>query len=157
MIKLLLLVLSAGLFIPARMPSKAPLLEHRAQAPVPAVVGAVVGEKVRGAPYAVWADADNDGLVDGYVANGAYVKGTPPGYQLALGRVAIATQAGQVPAASTTGVRRGFLKGAVIGAPVAAKPGAVWADINADGLVDGYVYKGQYYSGAPQRVPRHLP
>jgi hypothetical protein len=25
----------------------------------------------------------------------------------------------------------------------------VWADRNNDGVVDGYVYNGQYYAGAP--------
>ncbi|HWJ38688.1 MAG TPA: glycine zipper domain-containing protein, partial [Sphingomicrobium sp.] len=41
------------------------------------------------------------------------------------------------------------LQGAVIGAAVGGLAGAVWADRNNDGVVDGYVYNGQYYPGAP--------
>ena len=41
------------------------------------------------------------------------------------------------------------LQGAVIGAAVGGLAGAVWADRNNDGMVDGYVYNGQYYTGAP--------
>src|SRR6478609_6216004 len=41
------------------------------------------------------------------------------------------------------------LQGAVIGAAVGGLAGAVWADRNNDGVVDGYVYNGQYYAGAP--------
>jgi hypothetical protein len=37
----------------------------------------------------------------------------------------------------------------VIGAAVGGIAGAVWADRNNDGVVDGYVYNGQYYAGAP--------
>lgn len=154
--KLSILALAAILLVNARLPGKAPPVVSGAQAASPAIEGASIGAKVAGAPFAVWADSDNDGLVDGYVANGAYVPGTPPGYQPALGRVAAsgspnvgAEQPAPAPVAS------GPLKGAVIGAPVAGKPGAVWGDINADGQVDGYVYKGQYYSGAPRRASKH--
>ena len=41
------------------------------------------------------------------------------------------------------------LQGAVIGAAVGGLAGAIWADQNNDGVVDGYVYNGQYYAGAP--------
>ena len=41
------------------------------------------------------------------------------------------------------------LEGAVIGAAVGGLAGAVWADRDNDGRVDGYVYNGQYYAGAP--------
>ena len=41
------------------------------------------------------------------------------------------------------------LQGAVIGAAVGGVAGAIWADRNNDGQVDGYVYNGQYYAGAP--------
>ncbi len=37
----------------------------------------------------------------------------------------------------------------MIGAAVGGLAGAVWADRNNDGQVDGYVYNGQYYAGAP--------
>ena len=45
--------------------------------------------------------------------------------------------------------------GAAIGAAVGGLGGAVWADANNDGCVDGYVREGQYYSGGPvvQPVP----
>ena len=41
------------------------------------------------------------------------------------------------------------LEGAVIGAAVGGLAGAIWADRDNDGRVDGYVYNGQYYAGAP--------
>ena len=41
------------------------------------------------------------------------------------------------------------LEGAVIGAAVGGVAGAIWADQNNDGRVDGYVYNGQYYTGSP--------
>ena len=33
----------------------------------------------------------------------------------------------------------------MIGAAVGGLAGAIWADRNNDGVVDGYVYNGQYY------------
>jgi phage tail tape-measure protein len=103
----------------------------------------------------VWADNNNDGYVDGYVYNGQYYAGTPQGYDPsthsvlasaatgALGGAAIGAAAGAVlPGVSV-------LQGAVIGAAVGGLAGAVWADRNNDGVVDGYVYNGQYYAGAP--------
>lgn len=42
-----------------------------------------------------------------------------------------------------------LLTGAVIGAAVGGIAGAVWADSNNDGRVDGYMREGQYYEGAP--------
>src|SRR5436309_1078517 len=47
------------------------------------------------------------------------------------------------------GAAIGAAGGAVIGAAVGGLAGAVWADRNNDGVVDGYVYNGQYYTGAP--------
>ena len=41
------------------------------------------------------------------------------------------------------------LAGLQIGQPVDVLAGAIWADRNNDGYVDGYVYSGQYYPGAP--------
>jgi hypothetical protein len=41
----------------------------------------------------------------------------------------------------------------VIGAAVGGLAGAIWADQNNDGRVDGYVYNGQYYAGAPSSTP----
>ena len=45
------------------------------------------------------------------------------------------------------------LEGAVIGAAVGGVAGAIWADRDNDGRVDGYVYNGQYYTGAPTAAP----
>ena len=45
----------------------------------------------------------------------------------------------------------------MIGAAVGGLAGAVWADRNNDGVVDGYVYNGQYYAGAPQAAPAPPP
>ena len=42
------------------------------------------------------------------------------------------------------------LEGAAIGAVVGGLAGAVWADRNNDGYVDGYYQNGQYYAGTPQ-------
>ena len=44
----------------------------------------------------------------------------------------------------------GILEGAAVGAAIGGLAGAVWADNNNDGYVDGYVQNGQYYTGAPQ-------
>jgi hypothetical protein len=47
--------------------------------------------------------------------------------------------------------------GAVIGAAVGGLAGAIWADRNNDGVVDGYVYNGQYYNGGPAAAPMPAP
>ena len=110
---------------------------------------------IGGLAGAIWSDTNNDGYVDGYTYNGQYYAGTPTGYDPAthsvlasaatgaLGGAAIGAAAGAV----LPGV--GILQGAVIGAAVGGLAGAVWADRNNDGVVDGYVYNGQYYNGAP--------
>jgi hypothetical protein len=41
------------------------------------------------------------------------------------------------------------IEGAAVGAAVSGVSGAVWADSNNDGYVDGYVYNGQFYAGTP--------
>src|SRR5206468_6347239 len=41
------------------------------------------------------------------------------------------------------------IEGAAVGAAIGGLAGAVWADNNNDGYVDGYVYNGQYYAGSP--------
>src|SRR3954464_3851739 len=115
------------------------------------IEGAAVGAAIGGLAGAVWADNNNDGYVDGYVQNGQYYPGTPQGYDPtthgvvtgALGGAALGAAAGAVlPGVS-------ILQGAVIGAAVGGLAGAIWADRNNDGVVDGYVYNGQYYAGAP--------
>jgi hypothetical protein len=122
---------------------------------VSVIEGAAVGAAIGGLAGAVWADTNNDGYVDGYAYNGQYYAGTPTGYDPAthsvlasaatgaLGGAAIGAAAGAI----LPGV--GILQGAVIGAAVGGLAGAIWADRNNDGVVDGYVYNGQYYNGAP--------
>ena len=119
------------------------------------IEGAAVGAAIGGLAGAVWADNNNDGYVDGYMSNGQYYAGAPTGYDPnthsvlasaatgALGGAAIGAAAGAV----LPGL--GILQGAVIGAAVGGLAGAIWADRNNDGMVDGYVYNGQYYQGAP--------
>src|SRR6059058_2606048 len=122
---------------------------------VSVIEGAAVGAAIGGLAGAVWADNNNDGYVDGYSYNGQYYAGTPQGYDPnthsvfagaatgALGGAALGAAAGAViPGVSV-------LQGAVIGAAVGGLAGAIWADRDNDGRVDGYVYNGQYYAGAP--------
>jgi hypothetical protein len=122
---------------------------------VSVIEGAAVGAAIGGLAGAVWADTNNDGYVDGYVYNGQYYAGSPQGYDPnthsvlasagmgALGGAALGAAAGAViPGVS-------ILQGAVIGAAVGGLAGAVWADQNHDGVVDGYMQNGQYYTGAP--------
>ena len=40
-------------------------------------------------------------------------------------------------------------EGAIAGAAIGGLSGAIWADQNNDGYVDGYVYNGNYYAGTP--------
>ena len=49
-----------------------------------------------------------------------------------------------------------LLTGAAIGAAVGGLAGAVWADANNDGCVDGYVRVGQYYYGSPVVQPTNV-
>jgi outer membrane lipoprotein SlyB len=115
------------------------------------IEGAAVGAGIGGLAGAVWADNNNDGYVDGYVQNGQYYAGQPQGYDPTLRRVATGALGGAalgaVGGALIPGL--GVLEGAVIGAAVGGVAGAIWADRNNDGRVDGYVYNGQYYQGAP--------
>ena len=130
---------------------------------VSVIEGAAVGAAIGGLAGAIWSDTNNDGYVDGYTYNGQYYAGTPTGYDPnthsvlasaatgALGGAALGAVAGAViPGVSV-------LQGAVIGAAVGGLAGAVWADRDNDGLVDGYVYNGQYYAGAPQARLRLRP
>lgn len=127
------------------------------------LVGVAPGDAIDGLAGAVWADKNNDGYVDGYLYNGQYYSGVPTGYDPttrsvlagaargALGGAALGAASGAViPGVSV-------LQGAVIGAAVGGLKGAIWADRNNDGVVDGYVYNGQYYSGAPSATPLRAP
>lgn len=118
---------------------------------VSVIEGAAVGAAIGGLAGAVWADRNNDGYVDGYVQNGQYYAGSPQGYDPTARRVitgaGLGAGAGALAGAVIPGL--GILEGAVIGAAVGGLAGAIWADRDNDGRVDGYVYNGQYYQGAP--------
>ena len=55
-----------------------------------------------------------------------------------------------------TALPPGAIEGAMIGAAINGIPGAIWADRNNDGYVDGYVRNGQYFPGTPQGYDRAL-
>jgi hypothetical protein len=113
--------------------------------------GAIAGAAIGGLAGAIWSDQNNDGYVDGYTYNGQYYAGTPAGYDPTLGRIATGAVGGAALGAVAGAVIPGVsvLQGAVIGAAVGGLAGAVWSDQNNDGVVDGYIYNGQYYQGAP--------
>ena len=48
------------------------------------------------------------------------------------------------------------IEGAAVGAAIGGLAGAIWADRNNDGVVDGYVYNGQYYAGAPSATAQPM-
>ena len=122
---------------------------------VSVIEGAAVGAAIGGLAGAVWSDNNNDGYVDGYSYNGQYYAGSPQGYdpntRSVLGSAATGALGGAALGAAAGAVIPGVsvLTGAVIGAAVGGLAGAIWADRNNDGVVDGYVYNGQYYQGAP--------
>jgi hypothetical protein len=122
------------------------------------IEGALIGAAVGGIAGAIWADHDNDGRADGYYMNGQYYAGTPAGYTVGtrtctnVGRSAL-TGAG-VGAAAGAGVGAlarnvSVLEGAIAGAAIGGIAGALWADSNNDGCVDGYMRDGRYYEGVP--------
>jgi uncharacterized membrane protein len=119
------------------------------------IEGAAVGAVIGGLGNAIWSDRNNDGYVDGYVQNGQYYAGTPQGYDPTLRRVGTGALGGAALGAAAGAVipGLGILEGAVIGAVVGGVAGAIWADRDNDGRVDGYVYNGQYYAGAPTATP----
>ena len=126
---------------------------------VSALEGALAGAVVGGLAGAIWADRNNDGCVDGYVREGRYYEGRPQssGYAerscpTTLGGAATGAAIGGVGGAGVGAVVGGInpLQGAAIGAVVGGIAGAIWADRNNDGCVDGYVREGRYYEGAPQ-------
>lgn len=125
-----------------------------------ALTGAIIGAGVGGLAGAIWADSNNDGRADGYVYNGQYYAGEPAGYQnasstrcgpsvggSALTGAGIGAAGGAGVGALSSGI--GVAEGALVGAAVGGLAGAIWADANNDGCVDGYVREGQYYSGSP--------
>jgi hypothetical protein len=127
------------------------------------IEGAVIGAAVGGVGGAIWADRDNDGYADGYVREGQYYQGRPA-YGSAprecpsvLGSAATGAGVGALGGAGVGAVVGGInpLQGALIGAAVGGIGGAIWADRNNDGCVDGYVREGQYYEGAPMVQPTY--
>lgn len=118
------------------------------------ITGAAVGAAIGGLAGAVWSDSNGDGYADGYVQNGQYYQGTPSGWDSTLGRVATGAGAGAVLGAGAGALIPGVsvLEGAVAGAVVGGLAGAIWADNDRDGRVDGYVQNGQYYPGAPAQT-----
>lgn len=134
------------------------------------LTSAAIGAAAGGLAGAVWADRNRDGRADGYVYNNRYYSGTPDTYQAAMGDASYCRERSVAGTAVQTGVAGAalgagagaligglsVLEGAAIGAAVGGIGGAVWADRNNDGCVDGYVMEnGQYYSGAPtqQQTP----
>jgi hypothetical protein len=119
--------------------------------------GAAIGAAVGGIAGAVWADHDRDGYADGYVQDGRYYEGRPAGYAeqrscpSTLGGAAGGAAIGAAGGAGVGAVVGGIspLEGALAGAVIGGLAGAVWADRNNDGCVDGYVRDGRYYEGAP--------
>ena len=136
------------------------------------IAGAAIGAAVGGIAGAVWADQNNDGYADGYVREGQYYQGAPQGYNsgayaggggrscpTTLGGAATGAGIGAVGGAGVGAVVGGInpLEGAAIGAVVGGLAGAIWADRNNDGCVDGYVREGQYYEGQPQQQQYQSP
>lgn len=127
------------------------------------LAGAVIGAAVGGIAGAVWADRDGDGRADGYVREGQYYAGSPSDYRSASsapacrsvgGTALTGAGIGGVGGAAVGALTGGsLLAGAVIGAAVGGIAGAIWADHNNDGCVDGYVREGRYYEGEPVVQP----
>jgi len=125
------------------------------------LTGAAIGAAVGGLAGAVWADRNNDGRADGYTYQGQYYEGAPANYQQArncrnvLGTALTTGAAGAAVGAGAGALIGGLsvLEGAAIGAAVGGLGGAVWADANNDGCVDGYMREGRYYQGAPVVQP----
>lgn len=94
---------------------------------------------------AKWADPKNRGFVTGYIYRGHYHPGAPRRYDPTTATVLSDS------AASEAAVRRApeVPANAVVGGVVPGEHGAVWADINNDGVADGYVEGGRYFPGVP--------
>ncbi|HJP69478.1 MAG TPA: hypothetical protein VJ846_11295 [Sphingomicrobium sp.] len=109
------------------------------------VPGAAVGATVRGLPGAKWADPNNSGSVTGYIYNGRYHRGEPPGYEPITATVVSQSAGGAGPVRPVENIP----PDAIVGSAVRGEAGAVWADLNNDGVADGYVEDGRYFPGVP--------
>jgi hypothetical protein len=129
------------------------------------LAGAAIGAAVGGVAGAIWADRDGDGRVDGYYRDNQYYAGSPGEYQSAAaaprdcrsvgGTALTGAGVGGALGAGVGAVASGVsvLGGALVGAAVGGLAGAIWADSNNDGCVDGYMREGRYYEGAPVVQP----
>jgi len=111
------------------------------------IANAAVGAPIPGARGAVWADPKNSGYVTGYMQNGRYHPGTPPPvYDGSSHTIAARFDNGAALGAAAGAVLPSV---SIVGSAVSGLDGAVWVDVNNDGVADGYVYRGRYYSGVP--------
>lgn len=129
------------------------------------LTSAAIGAAAGGLAGAVWADRNRDGRADGYVYQNQYYAGTPDTYVAgsgdrsycpSVGGTAVKTGVAGAAVGAGAGALIGgisVLEGAAIGAAVGGLGGAIWADQNRDGCIDGYVREGQYYSGVPAQQP----
>ena len=93
-------------------------------------------------------------MLAGTISLGACSTTSPEAGDIAQG-AAVGAAGGAAIGAVVPGVN--VIEGAAIGAAVGGLAGAVWADNNNDGQVDGYVYNGQYYQGAPPQSAAPAP
>jgi len=122
---------------PAELPqTSAPSPPHSDRVP-----GAAVGASVRGLAGAKWADPKNSGFVTGYTYRGRYHPGAPAGYD--------PTTATVLDRRAAPGKLFPPPPSAIVGGRIRGEPGAVWADLNNDGVADGYVEDGRYFPGVP--------
>lgn len=126
-------------------PETLPTLDSPAPPHSDEVPGAAIGAPVRGLYGAKWADPSNSGFVSGYSYKGRYHRGAPPGYDPTTATVVSQSADAAVAVSPAPGIPNG----AIVGSPVRGEPGAVWADLNNDGVADGYVEHGRYFPGVP--------
>ena len=129
---------------PSARPEPLPPVPRLTSPHTDSVPGAAVGASVRGLPGAKWADPKNSGTVTGYTYKGRYHPGPPAGYDPTT--ATIMSQSGPARAIVQA---PGVPASAIVGGLVRGERGAVWADLNNDGVADGYVEDGRYFPGVP--------